>query len=199
MAENKPKDERINAIIEAAVSEFLLKGYEGTSINSIAKRAGLSKGGFYHHFKNKDDILLAANYRYMEPITGMMEKAKTYNNPIDALKIFINDYLSYWPEHTRELQFTFLSIYKMIPQKIMWNEITQYTKNMTSFLESLFIKGIISGKFIKHDPKSRAITLFSALDGITAYLIMNENFSVQSAAENFEKVFISDIIKQKNI
>ena len=196
MAENKPKEERINTIIEAAVSEFLEKGYEGASVYSISKRAGLSKGGFYHHFKNKDEILLAANYRYMEPINQMIAEAKTNSNVVDALKNFIRDYLNYWSEHTRELQFTFLSLYKMIPQKEMWNDIKDYTKKMTSFYESLFIKGIMSSRFIKHDPKSRAITLFSALDGIMAYLVMNENFSVETALENFEKVFISDILKQ---
>lgn len=199
MAENKPKEERINTIINAAVSEFLEKGYEGTSVESISKRAGLSKGGFYHHFKNKDEILIAANYRYMEPINEMIKKAKSNSDSVEALKIFINDYLNYWSEHTLELQFTFLSLYKMIPQKEMWIEVSSYTKKMISFFESLFIKGILSGKFINHDPKSRAITLFSALDGITAYLVMNEKFSSKEAAENFEKVFIYDIIKQRDI
>lgn len=92
MAENKPKEARINSIIEAAVTEFLEKGYEGASVDSISKRAGLSKGGFYHHFKNKDEILLVANYRYLEPINKLINEAKTKLNSAEALKKFINDY-----------------------------------------------------------------------------------------------------------
>lgn len=195
MAENKPKEERKNEIIEAAVTEFLEKGYEGASVDSISKRAGLSKGGFYHHFKNKDEVLLAANYRYLEPINKLINDAKTNLNPADALKKFINDYLYYWSLHTRELQFTFLSISKMIPDKNMWDEITAYSKKMTSFYESLFIKGIMSGRFIKHDPKNRSVSLFSALQGITPFLLMNEKFETEKAAQNLISIFVDEILK----
>ena len=49
---------RINTIIEAAINEFVEKDYENTSMESIAMRAGLTKGGLYYHFKSKDDIKL---------------------------------------------------------------------------------------------------------------------------------------------
>ena len=195
MAENKPKEARRNEIIEAAVTEFLEKGYEGASIDSISKRAGLSKGGYYHHFKNKDEVLLAANYRYLEPINKFINEAKTNLNSADALKKFINDYLNYWSLHPRELQFTFLSISKMIPDKDMWDEITAYSKKMTAVYESLFIKGIMSGRFIKHDPKSRAVNLFAALQGITPFLLMNENFETEKAAQNLISIFVDEILK----
>lgn len=83
----------------------------------------------------------------------------------------------------------------MIPDKNMWDEITEYSKRMTSFYESLFIKGIMSGKFIKHDPKKRAVSLFSALQGITPFLLMNKNFETEKAAQNLVSVFVDEILK----
>ena len=196
MAENRPKEERRRTIIEAAVAEFLENDFEKTSIDSISKRAGLSKGGFYHHFKNKEEILLAVNYHFLKPVYELIEKAKLNSNPVQALKIFINDYLNYWSTHTRELECFILTISKMIMQKEKWKEITEYSKKMTSFYESLFIKGIISGKLLKHDPKSRAVSLFSSLQGITVFLVMNENFETEHAAKNLISVFVDEIIKQ---
>jgi len=46
-------------IIEKAMQLFSVKGYYNTSIDSIVKAAGLTKGGLYGHFRNKEDIWYA--------------------------------------------------------------------------------------------------------------------------------------------
>ena len=46
-------------LFEAAFEEFIDKGYELASINTILKTAGMSKGQFYYHFKTKEDLYLA--------------------------------------------------------------------------------------------------------------------------------------------
>ncbi|WP_164730676.1 TetR/AcrR family transcriptional regulator [Pelagibacterium montanilacus] len=50
---------RRDAIIGAASALFLEKGYEATTVSDILARAGVSKGGFYHHFATKEDALEA--------------------------------------------------------------------------------------------------------------------------------------------
>ena len=62
-------------IIQAALNEFLEKGYEGTSMDAIALRAGISKGGLYHHFKSKEEILLYVNQKLDEPINKIKQEA----------------------------------------------------------------------------------------------------------------------------
>lgn len=47
-------------ILEAAVSVFERDGYQGASIDDIADVAGVSRRTVYHHFKTKNDILVAA-------------------------------------------------------------------------------------------------------------------------------------------
>jgi|GEM_PF-759980 len=43
-------------IVTAAFQLFLEHGFDGTGVNQILARSGLSKGAFYHHFKGKDEI-----------------------------------------------------------------------------------------------------------------------------------------------
>jgi len=43
-------------ILEAARSAIMTNGFAGTSIDDIIKSAGLTKGGFFHHFKGKGDL-----------------------------------------------------------------------------------------------------------------------------------------------
>lgn len=60
MARNKHPEETVNLILNAAYRLFMEKGYENTSIQEIIDNlGGLSKGAVYHHFKSKEDILVA--------------------------------------------------------------------------------------------------------------------------------------------
>ena len=47
------------ALFGTAVQEFSEAGYEQASINTILTNAGMSKGQFYYHFKNKEALYLA--------------------------------------------------------------------------------------------------------------------------------------------
>ena len=48
-----------NRIIPAARAEFLEKGFQNASTRSIAARAGITSGGLYRHFKDKEDMFAA--------------------------------------------------------------------------------------------------------------------------------------------
>ena len=43
-------------MLDAALHEFSENSFEDASLNSIIKNSGISKGTFYYHFKNKEDI-----------------------------------------------------------------------------------------------------------------------------------------------
>ena len=51
--------EHSEELFEAGLEEFIDKGYEQASINTILKAAGMSKGQFYYHFENKEGLYLA--------------------------------------------------------------------------------------------------------------------------------------------
>lgn len=64
MARNKHPEETVNLILDVAFRLFMEKGYEHTSIQDIIDHlGGLSKGAIYHHFKSKEDILVAVTDR----------------------------------------------------------------------------------------------------------------------------------------
>lgn len=47
-----------NAIIDAATRLFAEKGYHASPVAEIARRAGVSEGAIFRHFKTKQDLLL---------------------------------------------------------------------------------------------------------------------------------------------
>ena len=44
-------------VLDAAVELFADQGYDGTSVSQVIARAGVAKGGFYHHFASKEALL----------------------------------------------------------------------------------------------------------------------------------------------
>lgn len=49
---------RKEKLTNAAIDEFIEKSFDDASLNNILKRAGVSKGSFYYHFKNKQELYL---------------------------------------------------------------------------------------------------------------------------------------------
>ena len=47
-------------ILDAALHVLRAKGYSATTVDDICRHAGVTKGGFFHYFKGKEDLALAA-------------------------------------------------------------------------------------------------------------------------------------------
>ncbi|MQA22263.1 TetR/AcrR family transcriptional regulator [Rugamonas rivuli] len=52
----KLTDRKRQAIVEAAIAEFRVSGFESTSMDKIAATAGVSKRTVYNHFPSKDEL-----------------------------------------------------------------------------------------------------------------------------------------------
>ena len=71
----KKGDERKIRILETAEKLFYRKGYEDTSIQDILDEMKLSKGGFYHHFESKLQLLDALCQMQMQDNGDRMRAA----------------------------------------------------------------------------------------------------------------------------
>ena len=88
----------IEKILTTALEVYAKKGYHNTTVDEIARSAGLSVGTAYRYFKNKKELLLATLEYCFDNIfefTGLTEKSITEKNIEQALIAFEkihNDY-----------------------------------------------------------------------------------------------------------
>jgi AcrR family transcriptional regulator len=77
-------------ILRTAARLFQQRGYDATSMNDVAASLKLSKGGLYHHFQSKDEILFEIMNHAME-ITEerVLAPVRTIANPEDRLRALI--------------------------------------------------------------------------------------------------------------
>src|ERR1051326_2829296 len=84
-------------ILSIAARSFRERGGDSSGIGTVMKKVGLTKGGFYRHFKSKDDLFVEAVVRALEDMgRNMLEVAKSAPEG-QALRAIIERYLS--PQH----------------------------------------------------------------------------------------------------
>ena len=72
------------ALLDAAMRLIRTKGYSATRIEDICEAAGLTKGSFFHHFKSKEDLALAAAAHFASRADAAFAAAP-YQRAVDPL------------------------------------------------------------------------------------------------------------------
>jgi AcrR family transcriptional regulator len=91
--------ERRAAIVQAAMDEFIARGFAATRLDDIAKRAGVAKGTIYLHFKDKEsmfeELIRTAIVPLVGRITGPPPASGSVRDMIEAVALtFIREIVS---------------------------------------------------------------------------------------------------------
>jgi TetR/AcrR family transcriptional repressor of nem operon len=80
------------ALLDAALSVIRAKGYTATRIEDICEAAELTKGSFFHHFKSKEDLAVAAAEHWGAVTSELFASAayRTLPDPLDRLLAYID-------------------------------------------------------------------------------------------------------------
>ena len=74
-------------LLNAAFSLIRAKGYSATSVDDLCRAAGVTKGAFFHHFKSKEELAVAAAQHWSD-VTGALFAAAPYHalpDPLDRV------------------------------------------------------------------------------------------------------------------
>ncbi len=79
-------------ILDAAINVIRTKGYTATRVEDICAASGLTKGGFFHHFKSKEDLALAASDRFSEMAEDLFSSGpyRKKSDPVDRLLGYVD-------------------------------------------------------------------------------------------------------------
>ncbi len=95
--------QRYNQILDIAAKLFSEKGFERTTTNEIATRAGMSVGSLYQYFRNKEAIVAALMESYLESAREFTDSFLTQdvqNLPVpDAVDRILDPYVRHHTEN----------------------------------------------------------------------------------------------------
>ena len=86
--------ERRQAIIEAALEEFISRGFTATRLDDVAKRAGVAKGTIYLHFKDKESMFEELIRTALVPLIGRLHGPPPTGGSVrDAIEGFARNFI----------------------------------------------------------------------------------------------------------
>lgn len=84
--DERSESERRREVILMAGQLFCRHGYERTTVRELARAVGLQSGSLFHHFRSKEEILVAVmNNGIQEVIDGGEQALAHYQAPADRL------------------------------------------------------------------------------------------------------------------
>jgi TetR/AcrR family transcriptional repressor of nem operon len=88
----EPKHESKTRLLDAALHVIRAKGYAATTVEDICHKAGVTKGSFFHHFRSKDELALAAASYWGSMTDGFFAAApyRKLQDPLDRLLGYVD-------------------------------------------------------------------------------------------------------------
>jgi TetR/AcrR family transcriptional regulator of autoinduction and epiphytic fitness len=80
----KLTDRKRQAIVDAAIAEFRVSGFESTSMDKIAATAGVSKRTVYNHFPSKDELFAQILHQLWNSMATQLEQPYDPARPLRA-------------------------------------------------------------------------------------------------------------------
>ena len=138
MMKEKIKEVKRELIIEVAKGLFFDKGYENTSIDEIAKSAGISKSTLYTYLKSKEEIFMHIHLIGMsERLDLLDEKLPAITTGLEKIRTIGSEYYYYFKENMGYFQLYMYEDYNSVDRKKIGE--TLYTE-FTDLLDKLIKK-----------------------------------------------------------
>ncbi len=99
---------RKQRILTAATELFAKQGFNGTATSEIARKAGVAQGTVFHHFKNKENLLISiCDELVTEYVEGIRGAAQGPGTGWDALERILRFSLNFMTERTESITVAF--------------------------------------------------------------------------------------------
>ena len=78
-------------LLNAALREFRVRGYAATTVDDLCRAAGVTKGGFFHHFASKEDLAVAAAGHWGQGAAALFATAPYHGlaDPLDRVLAYV--------------------------------------------------------------------------------------------------------------
>ena len=67
-----------DALLDVAVRVFLERGYDGSSLDQVARAAGITKASIYYHARGKEELLLRGAGRAFDALFAALQGARSF-------------------------------------------------------------------------------------------------------------------------
>ncbi|WP_332689379.1 TetR/AcrR family transcriptional regulator [Halalkalibacter lacteus] len=190
----KPTKERI---IDTALLLFEEYGFHAVTVDRIVKESGTSKGGFYHNFKSKDELLYTVHDSFITYILDKAEDAyNRYDTPAERLyetvKSFVMMFELYRPHVTVFYQ---ESLYL---SKEYFDNIKRKRNRYKQMMFRLVEEGIACGEFRKEIPvQITSMAIFGMTNWTYKWYKETGEYSIKEIANIYTDIVMNAVLTKE--
>ncbi len=156
-------------LLAAATAEFAAAGYAGATLDGIAARAGVTKGGVYFHFAGKEELFFAVLDQWRDHRRRQLQVPRPDGGGAAAsLRAFAAAWLAFHvrePAGARLLRVVRTELRGRFTARLREDE-RQEQRWLRGALRELFVLGVRDGTLVADDPALAAFALTAALCGV---------------------------------
>jgi TetR/AcrR family transcriptional regulator, cholesterol catabolism regulator len=186
MEQEQRSTETREAIETVSIKLFAKRGIHATSLEEVARRAGISKGAIYWHYDSKEDLLLAVLTRVRSAWrTIVLVDLEQAANPKDQLRILFRNYLSLMTEHV-DLNL-FLQRMRLETSPSIVPVVGKFLSESADLIAGIIENGVKSHAFTRpKDINVLSYHIISALAGAHSQWLIDKNLNLKALVAEVE-------------
>ncbi len=183
-------------IIQIASRLFYEQGFDGTSMNDIAKAMDLTKAGLYHHVESKEDLLFKIMNFGLDWIEReVIEPAKGISDPHERLRWVIWRHGREMLEGGGEVAIVAEEILALSPRRRQ--QIVARRQVYFDFVREAILALRSQGKLREVDPNVAAFSMFGMLLWLPRWYQREGGLTTAQALESVINLFFGGLLKAK--
>ncbi|MGD8905116.1 MAG: TetR/AcrR family transcriptional regulator [Anaerolineae bacterium] len=160
-------EETRTRILDVAQEAFARYGYDATGVAEICRRAGVTKGGFYHHFPSKQDVFLEMLERWLEGMDQELEVMRSGEETVpDELRAMTAMVPAVFQEAGGRLTLFLEFLTKAGHSPAVWQATVAPFRKYHAFFAKMISDGIEEGSLRPVDPEMASNLLLSFAVGL---------------------------------
>ena len=187
-------------IISKSAELFNVHGYHGCSLSDIMEATNLKKGGIYNHFKNKDEIALAAfDYSFKKVLRQFRKRLDHDKTPTEKLNSIIEVYakLASIPGMEGGCPIFNTAVDAANSHPLLKQKANEAINSLKKYIEIKVQEGIASGEFRKDaDQNDIATLMIITLEGAIIMSRVNDKSCIDVAVKSLKRYLKERIYKK---
>ena len=172
------RQEKRNELVHAALSVFAERGYHRATMQSVAERAGVSKGSVYDYFESKEELLVFTAETMLgslveASIVALEQSTGPIRRRLETLVRGVLDHVDEWTD----VSLSILQVWaEMVPNKdqplraLMADMYSRSADRIAAVLD----ESVSSGEALAFPTRAAALAIIAALDGTMLQAIIVE-------------------------
>ncbi|WP_409178817.1 TetR/AcrR family transcriptional regulator [Brevibacillus fortis] len=186
-------------IIETSMRLFEANGYHKVTVDQIVKESGTSKGGFYHNFKSKDELLYIIHDQF---ITYVLEKAEEayekWDTPTERLQAIVKSFVMMIDLYRSQVTIFYQESLFLAPE--YYTDIETKRDRYKKIMFTVISDGIESDEFRPELPVPIvSMAIFGMVNWIYKWYQKSGTYSIEQIADIYADMVLHSVLKSESM